>query len=113
MSSHDLSLLERVADRVAVLERGRVEGWVELGGSVDEVSLYRIRASARVPRHLLPKDTVESIGASANWVEYRIRTTPHDMNRILVVLIDSGLVIIEAAREIDPRPRSSTDALGG
>jgi ABC-type multidrug transport system ATPase subunit len=48
VASHNLDELERICDRVVIIDRGRVQRVVDLHGAVADLSRYRVRATAGV-----------------------------------------------------------------
>jgi ABC-type multidrug transport system ATPase subunit len=52
VASHNLDELERICDRVVIIDRGRVQRIVDLHGAAPDTSRYRVRVAAGVA-HLL------------------------------------------------------------
>jgi len=96
IASHNLDELERLADRVAIVDRGKLVRMVETRQSISETSVTRYRISFRgdegVVREVLPAATVTGPGE----VEITVRGLD-ELNRGLASLIAHGVLISSAA----------------
>ena len=96
IASHNLDELERLSDRVAIVDRGKLVRIVETRQSVSEtaVTRYRIayRGDADVVRAVFPGVTAIAAG------EAEVRVTGlEELNRALAALIARGVLISSAA----------------
>ena len=95
IASHNLDELERLADRVAIVDRGKLVRIVDTRQEVSETSVtrYRIayRGDERVVRDVFPAATVPA----ANEVEVSV-TGLEELNRALASLIERGVLISSA-----------------
>lgn len=96
VASHNLDELERLADRVAIVDRGKLQRIVETRGAVSEtaVTRYRIafRGAAGVVREIFPGATALADGE----VEVAV-TGLEALNRGLAALIERGVLISAAS----------------
>jgi ABC-type multidrug transport system ATPase subunit len=95
MASHNLDEVERVADRVLVLDRGRVREIIEMRQDPAQVSAYRLEAEPgdRVPERIraaFPAAVDEEGPPYACRVEVR---DVADLNRRLGTLLASGVAV--------------------
>ena len=95
IASHNLDELERLADRVAIVDRGTLVRVVDTRQEVSEtaVTRYRIgyRGDARVVREVFPGATVPA----PHEVEVSV-TGLEELNRGLVALIERGVLVSSA-----------------
>jgi ABC-type multidrug transport system ATPase subunit len=95
IASHNLDELERLADRVAIVDRGKLVRIVDTRQEVSEtaVTRYRIayRGDERVVREVFPAATTPG----PNEVEVNV-TGLEDLNRALGALIARGVLISSA-----------------
>ena len=96
IASHNLDELERLADRVAIVDRGKLVRIVDTRQEVSETSVtrYRItyRGDERIVREVFPAATVPA----PNEVEVSV-TGLEQLNRGLATLIARGVLISSAA----------------
>ena len=96
IASHNLDELERLADRVAIVDRGKLVRIVDTRQEVSEtaVTRYRItyRGDERVVREVFPGATIPG----PNEVEVSV-TGLEELNRALGALIARGVLISAAA----------------
>lgn len=95
IASHNLDELERLADRVAIVDRGKLVRIVDTRQEVSEtaVTRYRIayRGDERMVRELFPGATMPA----PNEVEVSV-TGLDELNRALGALIGRGVLIVSA-----------------
>ncbi|HET9002823.1 MAG TPA: ABC transporter ATP-binding protein [Gemmatimonadaceae bacterium] len=95
IASHNLDELERLADRVAIVDRGRLVRIVDTRQEVSETSVtrYRIayRGDERFVREVFPAATTPA----PNEVEVSV-TGLEELNRGLAALIERGVLISSA-----------------
>lgn len=95
IASHNLDELERLADRVAIVDRGKLVRIVDTRGEVSETSVtrYRIayRGDERIVRDLFPGATTPA----PNEIEVSV-TGLEELNRALGALIEHGVLISSA-----------------
>ncbi|MFL5562852.1 MAG: ABC transporter ATP-binding protein [Gemmatimonadaceae bacterium] len=96
IASHNLDELERLADRVAIVDRGKLVRTVDMRQSISEtaVTRYRIafRGDEQVVRDVLPAATVMGPGE----VEITVRGLD-ELNHGMASLIARGVLISSAA----------------
>ena len=96
IASHNLDELERLADRVAIVDRGALVRIVEMRGGVSDtaVTRYRIvfRGDADALRVVFPDATMHGVGEAEISV-----TGLEELNRGLGALIGRGVLISSAA----------------
>jgi ABC-type multidrug transport system ATPase subunit len=90
VASHNLDELERVADRVAILHRGRLER-VAAPGTGPMGGWYRLRLAAPHPALAAAFPAAESVGASG--AEVRIHGEPAALSAGLRALLEAGAVV--------------------
>lgn len=99
IASHDLDELERLTDRVAILNQARLDRVVVAGlaGTVEEAVVYRIAATGAeaVITRVFP--AASAVEGRAN--EWRVRGRVPDLNRGLAELIAAGVVVAAFAPE--------------
>ena len=95
IASHNLDELERLADRVAIVDRGKLVRIVDTRQEVSETSVtrYRIayRGDERVAREVFPSATTPG----PNEVEVSVMGL-EELNRGLAALIERGVLISSA-----------------
>ena len=95
IASHNLDELERLADRVAIVDRGKLVRIVDTRQEVSETSVtrYRIayRGDERVVREVFPSATTPA----PNEVEVNV-TGLAELNRALAALIARGILVSSA-----------------
>jgi len=96
IASHNLDELERLADRVAIVDRGKLVRLVDTRQEVSEsaVTRFRItyRGDERVVREVFPAATIRA----PNEIEVTV-TGLEELNRGLASLIGRGVLISSAA----------------
>lgn len=96
IASHNLDELERLADRVAIVDRGKLVRIVETRQSVSETAVTRYRIAYRgdgdVVRVVFPGATATAAGEAEVSV-----TGLEELNRGLAALITRGVLISSAA----------------
>ena len=114
IASHNLDELERVADRVIIIDRGRIQRIVDLrGAGVTEATAYRVRAAAGAAVLLGAFPTaVEQVPGEITIPAVDLAT----LNRGLAWAIGEGAVIsavmpVESALELEFR--SAVQPAGG
>jgi ABC-type multidrug transport system ATPase subunit len=90
VASHNLDELERVADRVAILHRGRVERVAMPGAGTGE-GWYRLRLAAPHPALAAAFPAAEVVGEAGT--EVRVRGEPAALSAALRALLDQGAVL--------------------
>ena len=95
IASHNLDELERLADRVAIVDRGKLQRIVETRGEVSETAVTRYRIGFRgaegVVREIFPGATPLAAG------EVEVDVAGLDaLNRGLAALIERGVLITSA-----------------
>ena len=90
VASHNLDELERVADRVAILHRGRLER-LAAPGTGPTGGWYRLRLAAPHPALAAAFPAAEAVGGSA--AEVRIHGEPAALSAGLRALLEAGAVV--------------------
>jgi ABC-type multidrug transport system ATPase subunit len=95
VASHNLDELERLTDRVAIVDRGKLVRIVDTRQEVSGTSVTRYRISYRgdegVVRDVFPAATMPA----PNEIEVRV-TGLEELNRALVALIGRGVLVSSA-----------------
>jgi ABC-2 type transport system ATP-binding protein len=93
IASHNLDELERLADRVAILDQGRLQRIVNTsdGSAAEGVVVYRLALAAAHPGAAVAfASAVPVDGRSAEW---RVTGSVAELNRALAALIESGATV--------------------
>jgi ABC-type multidrug transport system ATPase subunit len=90
VASHNLDELERVADRVAILHRGRLERVAEPGAGPTG-GWRRLRLAAAHPALATAFPGAEPIGSGG--IEVRVRGEAAELSAALRVLLEAGAVV--------------------
>jgi ABC-2 type transport system ATP-binding protein len=92
IASHNLDELQRLADRVAIIDHGRLQRLVQTGydQAADTAGIYRIGIASGVPklRELIPA----ALETSGGEFEIPIRSV-HELNEILAKLIAENVLV--------------------
>ena len=111
IASHNLDELQRLADRVAIIDRGRLQRIVSTKGAADAGgSAYRVVAvkNGELLREAFPQ--ASEIGGG----EFEIAAMPLDeLNRTLARLMSNGLVVSSVAPAHSALERQFREAVGG
>ncbi len=99
IASHNLDELERLADRVAILNQGRLQRLVTPGSAPagDGAVTYRLRLALQHPA--LAQAFPEAIAVEGRPNEWRVRAELADLNRALSGLLAAGAVVVAFAPE--------------
>ncbi len=96
VASHNLDELERLADRVLILNRGRVEQVIERGGRPaaggDGALQWRLVFEGEVDLPQFFPEAIPAPGRSGGWL---VRASPADLSAMLGRLLSSGAVLVE------------------
>ncbi|NUQ19342.1 MAG: ABC transporter ATP-binding protein [Gemmatimonadaceae bacterium] len=96
VASHNLDELERLADRVAIVDRGRLQRIVATRGAVSETVVTRYRIAYRGADDALREVFPDAAPLGPGEVEVRVAGL-EALNRGLATLIGRGVLIVAAS----------------
>ena len=95
IASHNLDELERLADRVAIVDRGRLVRIVDTRQEVSETSVTRYRIAYRGDERLVREVFPAATNPAPNEVEVSVMGL-EELNRGLAALIERGVLVSSA-----------------
>ena len=95
IASHNLDELERLADRVAIVDRGKLVRIVDTRQEVSETSVTRYRIAYRGDERLVREVFPAATNPAPNEVEVSVMGL-EELNRGLAALIERGVLISSA-----------------
>jgi ABC-2 type transport system ATP-binding protein len=95
IASHNLDELERLADRVAIVDRGKLVRMVETRQSVSETSVTRYRIAFRGDERVVRELFASAVVTGPDEIEIAV-TGLEELNRALSSLIARGILISSA-----------------
>lgn len=111
VASHNLDELERICDRVVIIDRGRIQRIVDLhAASTAPTTAYRIRASAGADA------IVAAFTGAREASRGEVLVPPVDvatLNRGLMQSIAAGALVVSVAPDRSALEREFHDAVGG
>mgnify|MGYP001810206841 CR=1 FL=1 len=112
IASHNLDELERVADRVVILDRGRVQRVVDVRAGAHEGSVGRWRMVLAAGAEVMPTHWPGVRAVDARTFDLDVPDLP-DFNRRLAAAIADGLVVRQLGPAESGLERQFREAVGG